>query len=86
MSGTVGTSSIPSVFRPAIRAPRNAEPIPNATVAALADSGRSMSGRIGISLASTVSRVMAVPVTHSWAVEVAPAWTDAISSSRLSNS
>ena len=46
-------------------AARNAEPIPNATVAALLESGRSISGRIGISLASTVSRVIAVPVTNS---------------------
>ena len=41
-----------------------------------------MSGRIGISLASTVSRVMEVPATHSSGVKRhCPAWTEAISSS-----
>ena len=41
-----------------------------------------MSGRIGMSLASTVSRVIDVPATHSSGVERTwPAWTDAISSS-----
>ncbi len=44
---------------------RNAEPIPKATVRALVESGRSISGRIGMSFASTVSRVIEVPVTHS---------------------
>ena len=68
---------------PAISADRNAEPIPNATVSAVVDSGRSMSGRTGMSFASTVSSVIDVPVTQSsWAL-IRPAWTDAISSSRL---
>ena len=45
-------------------------------------SGRAMSGRIGISFASTVSRVIDVPATHSSGVALTwPACTDAISSS-----
>ena len=82
MSGTLGTSSIASVLRPAISAARYVEPIPKATVAALAESGRRISGRIGISLASTVSsghRRAGHPELAR--VEVAPAWTAAISSS-----
>ena len=63
-------------------AERNAEPIPNATTRARFDSGRAMSGRIGISLASTVRSVIDVPPTHSSGVKLIwPAWTDAISSS-----
>ena len=57
-------------------------PIPKATTSARVESGRAMSGRIGISLASTVSSVIDVPATHSSGVErIWPAWTDAISSS-----
>ncbi len=83
MSGTLGTSSTASVCRPAISAPRNAEPIPNATTSAFRAAGRAISGRTGISLASTVSRVMDVPATQSCGVAPTwPAWTDAISSSR----
>ena len=63
-------------------AARNAEPIPNATTRARVESGRAMSGRIGISLASTVRSVIDVPPTHSSGVNLTwPAWTDAISSS-----
>ncbi len=63
-------------------AARNAEPIPKATTSARDESGRAMSGRIGISFASTVSNVIDVPPTQSSGVKVAcPAWTDAISSS-----
>ena len=63
-------------------AARNAEPIPKATTSARVDSGRAMSGRIGISLASTVSSVIDVPATHSSGVKlICPAWTEAISSS-----
>ena len=63
-------------------AERNAEPIPNATTRARSESGRAMSGRIGISLASTVRSVIDVPATHSSGVNLTwPAWTDAISSS-----
>ena len=63
-------------------AERNAEPMPNATTRARSESGRAMSGRIGISLASTVRSVIDVPPTHSSGVKLIwPAWTDAISSS-----
>ena len=87
MSGTVGTSSTTSVRSPAMRAERKAVPIPNATTSARSDCGRAMSGRIGMSLASTVSRVIDVPATHSSGVDrIWPAWTAAISSSRDSNS
>ena len=51
--------------RPAISADRKVDPIPNATVSADSDSGRRISGRIGMSFASTVSSVIDVPVTHS---------------------
>ena len=62
---------------------RKAVPIPNATMSARSDSGRAISGRIGISFASTVSSVMEVPPTHSSGVAPScPAWTEAISSSR----
>jgi hypothetical protein len=65
-----------------MRAARYAEPIPNATTSARLDSGRAMSGRIGMSLASTVRSVIEVPATHSSGVKwIWPAWTDAISSS-----
>ena len=61
---------------------RNAEPMPNAIVSSVFESGRRMSGRIGMSFASTVSRVIDVPVTHScFDPLIVPAWTDAISSS-----
>ena len=67
-------------------AARNAEPIPNATTRARDAVGRAMSGRIGISLASTVSNVIEVPATQSSGVKVfCPAWTDAISSSVEAN-
>ena len=57
-------------------------PIPNATTRARVESGRAMSGRTGISLASTVSSVIDVPATQSSGVNVIwPAWTEAISSS-----
>ena len=57
-------------------------PIPNATTSARFASGRAMSGRIGMSFASTVSRVIEVPATHSSGVAMTcPAWTEAISSS-----
>ena len=57
-------------------------PIPKATTRARFESGRAMSGRIGISLASTVSSVMDVPATQSSGVAPTwPAWTEAISSS-----
>ena len=63
-------------------APRYAEPIPNATTSASRLSGRAMTGRTGMSLASIVSSVIDVPATHSSGVKVIwPAWTDAISSS-----
>ena len=62
-------------------ADRKVEPIPKATVSADSESGRSISGRIGMSLASTVSSVIDVPVTHSSSAAIWPAWTDAISSS-----
>ena len=68
-------------------APRNAEPIPNATTSARVDAGRAMSGRTGISLASIVRSVIDVPATHSSGVgRICPAWTDAISSSDDSKS
>ena len=82
----MGTSSTVSVCRPAISALRKAVPIPKATTSARSDSGRAISGRIGMSFASTVSRVIDVPPTHSSGVmDSWPAWTDAISSSRDSN-
>ena len=59
-----------------MRAPRNADPIPNATTSASFDSGLAMSGRIGISLASTVRRVIDVPATQSSRVVVALAGLD----------
>ncbi len=63
-------------------AERNAVPMPNATTSARFESGRAMSGRTGMSLASTVSSVIEVPATHSSGVALTwPAWTDAISSS-----
>ena len=63
-------------------ADRKAVPIPKATINASFESGRAMSGRIGIILASTVSRVIDVPATHSSGVEWTwPASTVAISSS-----
>ena len=71
-----------SVRRPAISDDRNAVPMPNATTSARSESGRAMSGRIGMSLASTVSSVIDVPPTHSSGVDdFWPAWTEAISSS-----
>ena len=48
---------------------RKAVPIPNATTSARFDSGRAISGRTGIRLASTVSRVIDVPATHSSGVD-----------------
>ena len=61
--------------------------MPNATTSARSDSGRAMSGRIGMSLASTVSSVIDVPPTQSSGVARSwPAWTEAISSSRESKS
>ena len=39
--------------------------MPKATTSARFDSGRAISGRIGMSFASTVSRVIDVPPTHS---------------------
>ena len=70
-----------------MRAERKAVPIPKATTSARSDCGRAMSGRIGMSLASTVSRVIDVPATHSSGVDrIWPAWTEAISSSRDSKS
>ena len=84
--GTLGTSSTTSVRSPATSAERNAEPIPKATTSARVDAGRAMSGRIGISLASTVSSVIDVPATHSSGVNViCPDWTEAISSSVEAN-
>ena len=42
------------------------------------ESGRAMSGRTGMSLASIVRRVMEVPATHSSGVAITcPAWTEA---------
>ena len=56
--------------------------MPKATTSALCESGRAISGRIGISFASTVSSVIDVPATHNSGVDdFWPAWTDAISSS-----
>ena len=61
---------------------RNAEPMPKAMVSSVRAFGRSISGRIGMSLASTVSSVMEVPVTQSCLYpSFSPAWTEAISSS-----
>ena len=66
---------------------RKPEPIPKQTINASFASGRTMSGRITISLASTVRAVIDAPVTHSCLNPLTlPAWTDAISSSRLANS
>ena len=48
---------------------RKADPIPNATTRACVEAGRAMSGRTGISLASTVSSVIDVPATQSSGVE-----------------
>ena len=56
--------------------------MPNATTSARFESGRAISGRIGISFASTVSSVIDVPATHSSGVNLIwPDWTEAISSS-----
>ncbi len=65
MSGTDGTSSTAVAVRPAFRAARQAEPIPKATVRSVAEVGRRIRGRIGISLMSTVRKVIEVPVTQS---------------------
>ena len=67
---------------PATSEARNAEPIPNAIVSSAFEAGRRMSGRTGMSFASTVSRVIDVPVTQSCLDPlIVPAWTAAISSS-----
>ena len=58
-----------SVLRPAVRAARKAVPIPKATISARFESGRAISGRIGIRFASTVSSVIDVPATHSSGVD-----------------
>ena len=66
---------------------RNAVPMPKATTSMRLESGRAMSGRIGISFASMVSSVIDVPATQSSGVSrIWPAWTEAISSSVDSNS
>ncbi len=66
-------------------AARYAEPIPKATTAAVFAAGRAIKGSTGMSLASTVSRVMEDPVTQRCLLPFAstPPWTDAISSSAV---